>query len=59
MAGAGVGGSFHPVVVVAAAFDDAGVGAVPPGWVEVLPGGDVGHDPGQDLLAVRGKRPGQ
>jgi hypothetical protein len=32
---------------------------VPAGGGEVLPGGDVGHDPRQDLLAVRGKRPGQ
>jgi hypothetical protein len=47
VADARVAGSFDPVGVVAAAFDDAGVGAVPAHRVEVLFAGDVGCDAGQ------------
>ena len=44
---AGVAGPFDPVGVVPGPADDAGVGAVPPGWVEVARPGDVGHDRGE------------
>jgi hypothetical protein len=47
VAGAGIAGPFHPVGVVAGAFDDAGVGAVPPLGVEVAVGGDVGRELGE------------
>ena len=47
MFGSGIGDSFDSVGVVAAAFDDAGVGAVPARGVEVLFVGDVGCEAGQ------------
>ncbi len=43
VAGAGVGGSFDAVGVVAGAFDHAGIGAVAAFGVEVTFAGDVGH----------------
>jgi hypothetical protein len=47
VAGAGVAWPFDPVGVVPGSADDAGEGAVPPGWVEVARAGDAGHDRGQ------------
>jgi hypothetical protein len=58
VADSGIAGSFHPVGVVPGSLDYARVGAVPPGAVEVAPGGDVGHDGGEDAFALlRGERP--
>jgi hypothetical protein len=43
---------------VAVAFEHAGVAAVAAAGVEVAPGGDIGHELGeQTLLPVRGERP--
>jgi hypothetical protein len=56
VAGGGVTGFLDRVAVVAGSFDDAGVAAVAPFWVE-LPG-DLGQDVGQDVVPVlRGKNP--
>jgi hypothetical protein len=58
VAGAGVVGFFDAVAVVASAFDDAWVGAVASGWVEVAAVGDVVADGGGEVVqAVRGERP--
>lgn len=58
--GAGIGAAFDGKVVVTAAFDHAGVGAVPD-RVAVAAGGDLaGHFAVELVLAVRGKnRPGR
>jgi hypothetical protein len=59
VADAGVAGPFDSVGVVPGPADDAGVGAVPPGGVEVARAGDVGHDGGEGSPGlVRGERPG-
>ena len=59
MAGAVLAGFLDGVVVVAGAFDDAGVAALAP-LVQVLRVCDAGHDAGEDALAlVRGKKPGR
>jgi hypothetical protein len=55
VAGAVLAGFLDAVGVVPGAFDDARVGALAPP-AEVLGGGDLGHDPVQDALAlVRGE----
>lgn len=56
VAGAGVAWPFDPVGVVSGSADGAGVGAVPPGGVEVAWAGDAGHDRGEGSPGlVRGK----
>jgi len=58
MADSVVIGSFDAVGVVAGAFDHAGVGPVPPWWVEVALGSDAGHDGCvRVVLEVRGGMP--
>ena len=55
-----IAGPFHPVGVVAGAFDDPGVCPVAARRVEVLAPGDVGPDLIQGaLLLLRGKKPGR
>lgn len=58
MPGAVVGWLFDSVLVVAGAFDDAGVGAVVSGRVQVAGCGDVGHHLCEEVVAgFRGKKP--
>jgi hypothetical protein len=56
VADAGLPWFLDPVVVVAGAFDHAGVAAVAPLWVELA--GDLGVDAEQGVVPVlRGEKP--